>query len=164
MNPLQRSATSHSIVLQTCVRLTFHAVLAASLFFLFAGHNSPGGGFIGGLVGGCAFVLRYLAGGSYAAGSVRLRPETALGVGLVLACAAVVAPWFAGGQVLQSGYLSMDLPVLGYVPLASVLVFDAGVYVIVVGIVLTILRTLGAQPDAALGDVDPEPAATEDAP
>lgn len=152
-----------SLVLEVCVRLTFHAVLATSLFFLFAGHNSPGGGFVGGLVAGCAFVLRYLAGGRFAAGAVRLRAETVLGAGLLTASAAVVAPWLAGGQALQSGYTALEVPVLGYVPLASVLVFDSGVFLIVVGIVLMILTSLGAQPHTALGELSAEPTRTEEA-
>ncbi|MFZ5869684.1 MAG: MnhB domain-containing protein [Actinomycetota bacterium] len=153
-----------SLVLEVCVRLTFHAVLATALFFLFAGHNSPGGGFIGGLVAGCAFVLRYLTGGRYAPGAVRARPEAVLGTGLLVAAAAVVAPWLAGGQVLQSGYTALELPVLGYVPLASVLVFDSGVFLIVVGIVLMVLTTLGARPESSLGDLAAEPAQAEEAP
>lgn len=151
-----------SLILELCVRLTFHAVLATALFFLFAGHNSPGGGFIGGLVAGCAFVLRYLAGGQYAAGALRARAEAVLGVGLLTASAAVIAPWLAGGQALQSGYTALELPVLGYVPLASVLVFDSGVFLIVVGIVLMILTSLGAQPHTALGELSAKEPRTEE--
>lgn len=142
-----------SVVLETCMRLVFHATAATSLFFLFAGHNAPGGGFIGGLVAGTAFVLRYLVGGA-AVGPLRVRPPTVLGVGLLVAAGTAVAPWLTGGQVLESAYLPVDVPVVGTVSLTSVLVFDTGVYLIVVGIVLTLLTTLGTRPEASLGDAE----------
>lgn len=142
---------ARSLILDVAVRMVFHATLAASLFFLFAGHNSPGGGFIGGLVAGAALVLRYLVGGSGAVGAPRVSPERVLGAGLLLAAATAVIPWLSGGQILESSYVSLEVPVLGTVPLASVLAFDTGVYAIVVGIVLMVLATLGARPESALG-------------
>ena len=144
---------ARSLVLETAVRLVFHATLAAALFFLFSGHNSPGGGFIGGLVAGAAFVLRYLVAGAHAVGALRARPEATLGAGLLLAAGTGVVPWLFGGQLLESSYVSLDLPVLGKVPVTSVLAFDTGVFLIVVGLVLTVLTTLGARPESALGDL-----------
>lgn len=145
------SGVRPSIVLDLCVRLVFHATLATSLFFLFAGHNAPGGGFIGGLVAGCALVLRYL--GSEGPGlqrEVRVGPTTLLGAGLLIAVGAAVVPLALGGSPLESTYTYLDVPVIGELPLASVLAFDTGVYLIVVGIVLTILTTLGSQADVSL--------------
>ena len=142
-----------SLVLETCVHLVFHPVLATSLFFLFAGHSSPGGGFVGGLVAGSAFVLRYLVTGNVVA-MLRLHPATVLGAGLLLAAGTGTAPWLVGGQVLQSAHTDVHVPVLGAVPLTSALAFDAGVYLIVVGLTLGVLSTLGAQLQASLaGDV-----------
>lgn len=151
---VSHSVVRRSVVLETCVRLVFHATLAASLFFLFAGHNSPGGGFIGGLVAASAFVLRYLVGSGTAVGTLRVRAEVVLGTGLALAAGTAAAPWLLGGQLLQSGYTSLHLPVLGDLPLTSVLVFDTGVFGIVVGLVLLVLSTLGAQSESALGEVE----------
>lgn len=139
-----------SLVLEASVRLVFHATLATSLFFLFSGHNAPGGGFIGGLVAGTAFVLRYLVGGA-TFGELAVRPATVLGSGLLVAVLAAMAPWLGGGQVLESSYVYLELPALGSLPLTSVLVFDTGVFLIVVGLVLGVLSTLGAQTQAALG-------------
>lgn len=145
-----------SVVLQTALRLVFHAIAATSLFFLFAGHNAPGGGFIGGLVAGTAFVLRYLVGGENGIGRLRVAPTTVLGTGLVVAAGTAAVPWFVGGQVLESGYVSLDVPVIGALPLTSVLAFDTGVFLIVVGLTLTLLDTLGSREDAAIGEIDPE--------
>lgn len=148
------SGVRRSLVLEISIRLVFHAILVTALFFLFSGHNSPGGGFIGGLVAGSAFVLRYLVGGAYAVGTVRLRYETVLGTGLLTSGLTALVPWLAGGQVLESAYVYLDLPVLGRLPLTSVLAFDTGVFLIVVGIVLCVLATLGAQPQASLGEIE----------
>ncbi len=142
-----------SPMVQTCVRAVFHAVLLTSLFFLVRGHNAPGGGFVAGLVAGTAFLLRYLAGDDAPPGRPVVgapRPGTALGAGLLVAAATAVLPWLGGGQVLESGYTAPDLPVLGEVPLTSALAFDTGVYLVVVGMVLAVLATLGAQEGTSL--------------
>lgn len=146
-----RGRARPSLVLGTCVSLVFHAVLMTALYFLFAGHNAPGGGFIAGLVAGSAFVLRYLVGTT--ADAQRLlpvRPTTVLGCGLLLACAAAAGPWLLGRQVLESGYRYLPVPVVGQVPLTTVLVFDTGVFLVVVGVVLTLLATLGAREESSL--------------
>ena len=156
--PAPERVVARSLILETAVRLVFHATLAASLFFLFSGHNAPGGGFIGGLVAGSAFVLRYLVAAGSAVGTLRVAPETALGTGLLLAAGAAIVPWLSGDQVLESSYLSLKLPVLGSVSLTSVLAFDTGVFLIVVGLVLMVLTTLGSRRESALGDL------TEDVP
>lgn len=145
-----------SVVLETCVGLVFHAVLVTSVFFLAAGHNAPGGGFIGGLVGGSAFVLRYLVGtGEDAERLVRVRPTTVLGAGLLLSGGAAVVPWVLGRQVLESGYRSVAVPAIGEVPLTTVLVFDTGVYLVVVGVVLVLLATLGSRRASSLALEEP---------
>ncbi|PPK93415.1 multisubunit Na+/H+ antiporter MnhB subunit [Kineococcus xinjiangensis] len=142
-----------SVLFEVGTGLVLHAVLVTSLFFLFRGHNAPGGGFIAGLVAGTALVLAYLAGdtsaGRRAAGATP-RPGVVLGVGLLLAAGTAVAPWLGGGQVLESGYSHPHVPVLGGVSLASVLIFDIGVYLVVVGLVLAVLSTLGEQAGTSL--------------
>ena len=137
-----------SLVLEVVTRLLFHAVVVFSLFLLFAGHNQPGGGFAGGLVAGLALVLRYLAGGRYElAEAAPVDPGRLMGLGLLLAGGTAAAGFLLGGQVLESGYLDVTVPVLGDVALVSALVFDVGVYLIVVGLVLDVLRSLGAELD-----------------
>ena len=135
-----------SVVLETAVRLVFHTVLVFSLYLLFAGHNQPGGGFVGGLVAGAAFVLRYIAGGRAAlAAAVPIDPGVPVGGGLVLATGTGMAAWLVGGQFLESGKVELVLPLLGTIKATSALPFDTGVYLVVVGLVLGVLRTLGAE-------------------
>lgn len=141
LDPLRRS-----VVLETAVRLVFHTILVFSLYLLLAGHNQPGGGFVGGLVAGLAFVLRYIAGGRAALReAVPVDPGVPLGLGLVLSAGTGVAALLVGGQFLESGKVSLDVPVLGLVKATSALPFDTGVYLVVIGLVLGVLRTLGAE-------------------
>ena len=135
-----------SVILDTGIRTVFHTILLFSVFLLFAGHNAPGGGFVGGLVAGGAFVLRYIGGGSdELVRLVRVDPAALLGGGVVLAAAVGVAPWFFGGEFLESGKADLDVPVLGVAHVGTSLVFDVGVYLVVVGLTLTILRSLGRE-------------------
>lgn len=135
-----------SVILEASVRLVFPTVLVFGLYLLFAGHNQPGGGFVGGLVCGTAFTLRYAARGRAGiADAVPVDPAVPLGLGIVLAALTGTAALLLGGDFLRSGVHQLTLPVLGDVKLTSVLLFDTGVFLVVVGVVLALLRTLGAE-------------------
>lgn len=139
-------AVRRSLILETGARAVFHTILLFGVFLLFAGHNAPGGGFIGGLVTAAAFVLRYVAEGAEdLRRTVRVAPELLLGGGLVFAAGAGVAALLTGRDFLTHGYVLYEhVPGLGQVALHSALVFDVGVFLVVVGLVLMLLRTLGA--------------------
>lgn len=135
-----------SVVLDTVVRLAFHTVLVFGVYLLFAGHNQPGGGFIGGLVTGSAFILRYVAGGrAELRSAVPVDPRLPLALGLLVATLTGMGALLVGGDFLESAYVEATLPVLGKVKFVSALIFDIGVYLVVVGLVLGLLRTLGAE-------------------
>ncbi len=146
MSQQQQPHPGPSVVLETAVRLVFHTVLVFGVYLLFAGHNQPGGGFVGGLVAGSAFVLRYAATGREGIDrAVPLDPALPLGAGLLLAAGTGAAAWLFGAQFLESGKLELHLPVLGAVKATSALPFDTGVFLVVVGLVLVMLQTLGAE-------------------
>jgi multicomponent Na+:H+ antiporter subunit A len=132
-----------SLILSTSVGVIFHTALLFAAFLFFAGHNAPGGGFIAGLVVGAALVLRYLEGGPQAVEGTRWRPGMLMGAGLGLAIATGAAGWLIGGSFLESGALSLDLPLLGTVKVTSALFFDGGVFLVVVGLTRTMLSVLG---------------------
>ena len=138
-----------SIVLEVVTRLMFHSMVLFSLYLLLAGHNTPGGGFAGGLLAGLALTLRYLAGGRYELqAALKVPAGVLLGAGLALASLAGLMPLFFGGQVLQSAYVEFhDLWLLGDVKLVTATVFDIGVYLVVVGLVVDVLRSLGSEID-----------------
>ncbi|PWW21718.1 multisubunit sodium/proton antiporter MrpA subunit /multisubunit sodium/proton antiporter MrpB subunit [Geodermatophilus normandii] len=145
-----------SVVLEVVTRLLFHTITVFSLYLLFSGHNEPGGGFAGGLVAGLALVLRYLAGGRYELGEAApVAPGLLLGSGLLFAGVTGVAGPLLGGGVLQTAIVETTLPVLGDVKLVTSLFFDCGVYLIVVGLVLDVLRSLGAELDRQEDQEDP---------
>ncbi|RZU34218.1 Na+/H+ antiporter subunit A [Blastococcus saxobsidens] len=145
-----------SVILEVITRILFHTILVFAVFLLFSGHNEPGGGFAGGLVAGLALVLRYLAGGRYELGEAApVDPGLLLGLGLLFAGATGVVGLTLGAQVLQTAILETTLPVLGDVKLVTSLFFDIGVFLIVVGLVLDILRSLGAELDREADEDDP---------
>lgn len=137
-----------SIIFEVVTRLVFHSTILFAIFLLFSGHNAPGGGFAAGLVVGIALVVRYLAGGRYELGeAVPLHPGLLLGSGLGIAATAAVAALPFGGQILQSAIIHFTLPLVGDVKLVTSLFFDIGVFLVVIGVVLDILRTHGAEID-----------------
>jgi multicomponent Na+:H+ antiporter subunit A len=132
------------LIVDVSVRIIFHAVLVGSVYFLFVGHNQPGGGFVGGLTAGAAIALRYVAGGVEEVRSLsRFAPWTILGAGLLTAGLTAVVPLLFGDAVLQSAKLDLDLPLLGEVHATSALIFDIGVYVVVIGLVLMVFEAFG---------------------
>lgn len=138
-----------SLVLEVTTRLIFPTIMVLSVYFFFSGHNAPGGGFAGGLTAGLALVLRYLAGGRYELGeAVPIDAGKILGLGLVLAAGTAISSLFLGAPALSSATLELTLPILGDIKIVTALFFDLGVYLIVVGLVLDVLRSLGARLDA----------------
>nr|WP_315268403.1 Na+/H+ antiporter subunit A [Microbacterium lemovicicum] len=139
---------NRSILLEVIVRVLFHSIIVVSLYLLFAGHNLPGGGFAGGLVAGMALVMRYVAGGRYELGAAA--PADAgrlLGIGMSLAVACAVVPLLFGAAPLTSTFFEADLPVIGHIEFVTSTIFDVGVYLVVIGLVLDVLRSLGAEVD-----------------
>jgi multicomponent Na+:H+ antiporter subunit A len=148
-----RDPRHRSLVLEVATRMIFPLIMVLSAYFFFAGHNTPGGGFAGGLTAGLALVLRYLAGGRYELGeTLPLDAGKVLGVGLGLSAGTAVASLLVGAPVLSSALIQIDVPVLGTVKFVTALFFDLGVYMIVVGLVLDVLRSLGARVDVDLGE------------
>lgn len=133
-----------SIFLEESASVIFHAVLIGSLYFLFVGHNQPGGGFVGGLVAGAAISLRYLTGGLDDVRRLsRLRPWTILGAGVVVSTSTALAPLFVGKPILTSLSTSFDPPLLGHIYASTTLIFDSGVYMVVVGLVFMVFEAFG---------------------
>jgi multicomponent Na+:H+ antiporter subunit B len=137
--------SQRTLLLETTARVVFPTVLVFSLYLLLAGHYQPGGGFSGGLVAGLAFVLRYIAGGRQDIGTVvRVRPPVLIGAGLTIAVLTALSPALFGAPVLSTAILEMDIPVLGHLELVTSLLLDIAVYLLIVGVVLDLLRSLGS--------------------
>lgn len=140
-----RTPRQRTLLLEMTSRALFPTILVFSVYLLCVGHYGPGGGFAAGLVAGLAFVLRYVAGGSTDPGAaVPLRPPVLMGLGLTVAVLTALAPLPFGEPVLASAKLTVPLPLLGEVDLVTSLFLDVGVYLLIVGVVLDLLRALGS--------------------
>ncbi|WP_345801036.1 Na+/H+ antiporter subunit A [Microbacterium sp. AZCO] len=139
---------NRSIILEVIVRILFHTIIIVSLYVLLAGHNLPGGGFAGGLIAGMALVMRYVAGGRYELGAAA--PTDAgrlLGVGMAIAVSCAIVPLVFNAPPLKSAYLEAHLDWIGDIEFVTPTLFDIGVYLVVIGLVLDVLRSLGAEVD-----------------
>ncbi|WP_271395341.1 Na+/H+ antiporter subunit A [Neomicrococcus lactis] len=140
-----------SIIFEVVTRLIFHTMILASLYLLLAGHNAPGGGFAGGLLAGLALTVRYLAGGRFElAEASRVSPGTLLGVGIAIAVISGLAPLFFGGQVFETTALEFSLGIFGEHKFVTSTIFDIGVYIVVLGLVMDVLSSLGSEIDMRL--------------
>jgi len=153
-----------SIIFEVVTRLLFHSMIVFSIYLLLAGHNLPGGGFAGGLTAGLALAIRYLAGGRFELREATpVSAGTLLGIGLATAAATGVTPLLLGGQVFQSAIVELWLPVFGDIKFVTSTIFDIGVYIVVVGLVLDVLRSLGAEIDEHFEEHPAEPTEEQEA-
>ena len=135
-----------SLIVRAATRVLVGLLLVFSIFMLLRGHNEPGGGFIGGLIGATGFILYAIAHGCRSARTaLRVEPQTIAVAGLGAALSAGVAS-FAWGDALFTGQWAFlrygEGEAAGYVPISTVLVFDVGVYLVVLGSVLTLVLAL----------------------
>ncbi|MEU5977607.1 Na+/H+ antiporter subunit A [Streptomyces sp. NPDC047315] len=136
-----------SVVFEVVARLVFHPILVLSVYLLLCAENLPGGGFVAGLVAGLAMMARYLAGGRYElADAAPGHPGLLTGLGLLLS-ASVAALGLVEGAVLHPLTYETRLPVFGHIHIGTPIFFDTGVYLLVLGVVLDIVRALGARID-----------------
>lgn len=130
-----------SLLLETASRALLPLILVFSVFLLVRGHNEPGGGFVGGLVAASAFALVAVATGvDPARRMLRVDPRTLIALGLGVALASATAPLLLGRPFLSGLWPDRVFPVVG--KLGSPLWFDVGVYLVVIGVVLTVLWAL----------------------
>ncbi len=131
-----------STILQTAVRVLMPLLLLFAVFLLLRGHNQPGGGFVGGLVVAASFVLYSIAFGVDAARRALLvDPSKLLGSGLLVAIVSEIPGVVMGRPFMSAVWTSVDV---GGSPLdlGSPMFFDVGVFLAVIGVVLTIVFTL----------------------
>jgi multicomponent Na+:H+ antiporter subunit A len=153
LSPMKRS-----IIFEVITRLLFPVMILTSLFFLFSGHNNPGGGFAGGLIAGLALTIRYLAGGRHELDEAApVDAGRVLGAGLLTAGLSSLAPVLVGGRIGQSFDVVINAPYLSYLPtpwgtvtlmgeihFVTSVIFDIGVYLVVIGVMLDLARSLGS--------------------
>ncbi|WP_042250621.1 Na+/H+ antiporter subunit B [Paracoccus sp. PAMC 22219] len=132
-----------SLILTTTTRLLAALLLMFSVYALLRGHNLPGGGFIGGLIGATAFILYTIATSvDEAQAALRVDPSNLAMAGLGVAALGGIGAGFAGDPFFTGQWLFLFRDGDSYVPLSTVLVFDIGVYMAVFGGILTLVFAL----------------------
>jgi multicomponent K+:H+ antiporter subunit A len=117
-----------------------------SVYFLLRGHQAPGGGFVGGLVMATAVIAQYMVSGTlWVESRLRVHPLTWMGLGLLAAAAAGILAWGTSMPFLTARTSDLHLPMLGEIHLSSVLLFDLGVYMLVIGATMLMLVVLAHQ-------------------
>ena len=134
----KRRLEVRSLILATAVQLQLPLLLLLSLVLLFRGHNEPGGGFVGGLAAAAGIALYALASGVDAARQlIRVHPRTLIAAGLLTSLGSGIAGPLAGRPFMTGLWLEAKLPVFGKV--GTPLLFDAGVYLVVAGVMTLII-------------------------
>lgn len=129
------------LIFKTATSFLLPLLLLFSIFILLRGHYLPGGGFVGGIIASIAFVLHAFAFGLRNTRKLlRITPMGLMPVGLALALFSAILPFFQGLPIMTGLWLSNPLPVIGLV--GSALLFDLGVYLVVLGVALTIIFTI----------------------
>jgi len=138
------AAERYPLMLSVLSQPLLPLALLVSAYLFLRGHNAPGGGFIAGLVTGTAMLLQYVAHGSAWAGARLPWDYTrVIAAGLLVATGTGLASWAFGAPFLTSTFGYVTWPVVGKFELASAMLFDLGIYLAVVGVVMVILSRLG---------------------
>jgi len=128
------------------VQLMFPVILLFGLHLFLRGHDLPGGGFVAGITVSVALILLYMVRGArWVETRLRVLPIRWIGAGLLLAVGTGIGSMLFGRPFLTSHFQVADVPLLGHVPLASAVLFDLGVFSVVVGATTLILVALAHQ-------------------
>jgi len=133
----------NSIVLRTAAGILKPLMLLFAVFLFLRGHNAPGGGFVAGLVAASGFCLDAFAyGAACARRSLGVSPRTLVAVGLLVALSSGLPGMLLPGAYLSGVWDTIALPLFGVIKLGTPLFFDAGVFLVVLGITLAFILTL----------------------
>lgn len=135
-----------SIILRVGVRLMLPVLLLFSIFLLLRGHNSPGGGFIGGLVAAAAVLLQLLAfGPEQVRDYFPIDFRILLPLGLLMAILAGLLGMLNGQPFLTGVWVTIPIPGFGDVKLGTPLLFDMGVYLVVIGMTVEVVMLMAEE-------------------
>jgi monovalent cation:proton antiporter len=135
---------ANDVIVRSTAKIIVFIILAFSAYLFFAGHNDPGGGFIGGLMTAAAFVLLALA---FDLETIRkvlpVNFRVLTGLGLLTAVLTGMGSFLFDAPFLSHAFEYRVLPLLGKKELATAVLFDLGVYMAVVGVTMTIILSIG---------------------
>jgi multicomponent Na+:H+ antiporter subunit B len=135
-----------SLIMRTATPLLSPLMVFFSIFLLLRGHNNPGGGFVGGLLAAAAFAMWAIA---YNVQVARYRlaidPPWLVGSGLLLALASGSVSLLKGEPFLTGKWVEIPIPLLGHLEIGTPMVFDVGVYLVVLGVMMMIILNLAEE-------------------
>jgi multicomponent K+:H+ antiporter subunit A len=124
----------------------FPVILTCALYLLVRGHDLPGGGFAAGVTASIGIIVLYMASGTRSVETrLAVQPVRWIAAGLLCASATGMGAWLFGYPFLSTYFQYLKLPIVGDVPMASALLFDIGVFAVVVGTTALILVALAHQ-------------------
>jgi len=124
----------------------FPIIIVLAAFLFMRGHDLPGGGFAAGITMAIGFLLQYLAGGTrWVEDRLRILPVRWIAFGILTAMMTGVGSWLFGYPFLTTFFRYINIPFIGDMPLASALLFDLGVLLLVVGATVLILIAIAHQ-------------------
>ncbi|MGG0740772.1 Na(+)/H(+) antiporter subunit B [Niallia taxi] len=135
---------TNDVILQTTTKIVLFIILIFSVFIFFTGHYTPGGGFIGGLLTSGAIVLLLLA---FDLKTIKkILPFNymyMIATGLLFSIGTGAGAMLFNVPFLTHAYTHIDIPILGELSLHTATIFDLGVFLVVVGVTMTIIQTIG---------------------
>lgn len=133
----------NDVILQAITKLVVFMILTFAAFLFFSGHDNPGGGFVGGLVLAAALVLLFLAYDiDTATRAIPFDFKHVAALGAFLVVGTGLASIIFGEPFLNMKIFHVNVPIIGEVMLQTVTVFEAGVALTVVGVVVTIILSI----------------------
>lgn len=135
---------TNDVLLRNVTKVVSFIIFLFSLHLFFAGHYNPGGGFVAGLATSGAITLTLLAYDTKTVSNMlNINPIMLIGVGLAFALGTGLIGIFTGDTFLTHKYGHFQLPILGETNLHTATLFDLGVYLVVVGVTITIIQSIG---------------------
>jgi multicomponent K+:H+ antiporter subunit A len=138
--------TEYLLIPRVIMEWLFPVILVFAIYLWLRGHDMPGGGFAAGVTMSIALIVQYMAAGTRRVEArLRIRPLRWIGAGLLLAVGTGAGAWAFGRPFLTSYFRYVDIPGIGKVPVASALLFDLAVFLLVVGATALILIAIAHQ-------------------
>lgn len=135
---------TNDVILQTATKVVFFIIFLFSIHIFFAGHYTPGGGFVGGLLTTGAILLLLLAFDLKTVKKILPFNFTIItAIGLILALGTGIGSVFFNVPFLTHAFNDFTLPLFGETSLHTAMIFDIGVYLVVVGAAITMIQTIG---------------------
>lgn len=136
---------TNDVILQTTTKIIFFIIFLFSVHIFFAGHYTPGGGFVGGLLTASGIVLLLLAFDLKTVMTcLPINYTVMTAIGLLLALVTAAGSIVFNVPFFTHAFDYFELPLLGKQSLHTAMLFDTGVYLVVVGVTMTIIQTIGA--------------------